>query len=138
MSGEFLEARTRMEGACSNRGSGGLTGASPSPFELCEAMRAPVRVDSLLPYRVTAAMDWSGYVETSRVWLPGYEAKVDGLPVEVRSSPERLAMVAVPEGQHTIELRYTGTTALRAAWWISALTWSGWIGFFAWRLKKKM
>ncbi len=102
-----------------------------------DAARALVRVDSLLPYRVTAAMSWPGFVETSRVWLPGYEATVDGKLAMVRSSVERMAMVPVPAGLHTVELRYVGTTALWVTWWTSALTWGGLLGFWVWRLRKK-
>ncbi len=100
-----------------------------------DASRALVRVDSLLPYRATAAMSWPGFVETSRVWLPGYEATVDGKPALVRSSVERMAMVPVPAGLHTVELRYVGTTQLWVTWWISALTWGGLLGAWAWRKK---
>ena len=99
--------------------------------------RALVRVDSLLPYRVTAAMSWPGFIETSRVWLPGYEATVDGKPAIVRSSVERMAMVPVPEGLHTVELRYVGTTGQWLAWWISALTWGGLLGVWAWPRKNQ-
>ena len=103
-----------------------------------EAQHALVRLDSLLPYHATVAMSWPGYLETSRVWLPGYAAKVDGQPVPVLSSTEKLAMVPIPEGLHAVELWFVGTTALWVTWWISALTWGGLIAFGAWHWTKKI
>jgi hypothetical protein len=102
-----------------------------------DSARALVRVDSLLPYRATAELARPGTIETSRVWLPGYEANVDGHPVPVQSSPERLVSVPVPAGRHTVELRFVGTTGLWVTGWISALTWGGLLGAWTWRLTRK-
>lgn len=102
-----------------------------------DAGRALVRVDSLMPYRMIAAMSWPGFVESGRVWLPGYEATVDGRPSAVKVSPEGLAMVPVGAGQHTVELRYRGTGELWVTWFLSAFSWFGLIGSWLWRLKAR-
>jgi hypothetical protein len=101
-----------------------------------EPSLAWVRVDSLLPYRVTSALERPVLLETPRVWLPGYAASVDGFPAEVKASAERLVAVPVPAGRHTVEVRYVGTMGLWLTWWTSALTWGGLIGSFAWRCRR--
>lgn len=90
--------------------------------------RASVRVDELMPrYRVTATVPTAGWIETSRVWLPGYRATLDGKRVETKASQQGLAMVAVGPGRHELELHYVGTGKLWAALALSALTWLGWL-----------
>jgi hypothetical protein len=88
-----------------------------------------LRIDSLLPYRVTATVAEAGWMETSRLWLPGYRARLDGVRVEVRSSKQGLAMVAVSPGFHALALDYVGTVKLWLALVVSGLTWLGWLGY---------
>jgi hypothetical protein len=94
-----------------------------------EPAKAPLRIDSLLPYRVTATVAEAGWMETSRLWLPGYRARLDGVRVEVRSSKQGLAMVAVSPGFHALALDYVGTVKLWLALVVSGLTWLGWLGY---------
>jgi hypothetical protein len=96
--------------------------------------QALIRVDSLQPYRVTAKMAESGWIETSRVWLPGYQAFLDGKPIEYRASKRGLAMVAAEPGKHELELRYIGTKKLWIALWVSVLTALGWV---LWQVLKR-
>ncbi|MEI8088730.1 MAG: hypothetical protein WCG63_03960 [Opitutaceae bacterium] len=93
---------------------------------------AQIRVDSLQPYRVTTNLPHSGWIETSRVWLPGYAAFLDGQRIEVRASQRGLLMVAVQSGTHQLELRYVGTTKLWIALWVSGLTMLFWVIWRAW------
>jgi hypothetical protein len=96
--------------------------------------RAAVRVDELMPvYRVTATLPAAGWIETSRVCLPGYRATLDGQTVELRRSHRGLAMAAAGAGLHRLELRYVGTTTLWLALAVSALTW---IGGGAWVIRR--
>jgi hypothetical protein len=98
--------------------------------------RAQVRVDSLIPvYRVTATSSVPGWIETSRVWLPGYRATLDGKQVELKASHRGSAMVAVTPGRHELELRYVGTAKLWAALVVSGLTWCGWLVRMARRMR---
>lgn len=90
--------------------------------------RALIRVDSLSPWRVRtrARMEWSGQLETPRVFLPGYEVKVDGRrigPARISQSPDRLLQIAMPPGAHTVEVNYVGTWKLRLAWVVSLVAW---------------
>lgn len=102
-----------------------------------EPAQALVRVDSLMPvYRVTATAGVPGWIETSRVWLPGYRATLDGKQVELKASHRGSAMVAVTPGSHQLELRYVGTAKLWAALVVSGLTWCGWLVWAARRVGK--
>ena len=95
---------------------------------------ALVRVEELLPfYRVAATLPADGWIETSRVWLPGYRATLDGKTVQLLRSHRGLAMAAAGPGLHRLELHYTGTTTLWVALAVSALTWIGGGGWAIWR-----
>ena len=100
-------------------------------FQATIVASTEVLLAALEPYSAMTA----GFVETGRVWLPGYEATVDGRPAVVKVSPARLAVVPVPAGQPTVELRYRGMGELWVAWCLSAFSWGGLIGFWLWRLK---
>lgn len=85
---------------------------------------SPARLEALDPLRVLVREARAGWLETERVYLPGYRATVDDQPAPVVSSPERLAMIPVPAGRHSIELRYVGTTRVWLAAALSLLAWS--------------
>lgn len=93
---------------------------------------ALIQVESLNPWRVRTRMPWSGQLETPRIFLPGYEVKVDGRrigPSRISGSPDRLLQIAMPPGEHTVEVRYVGTLKLRLAGLVSL---AAWIGTLAW------
>ena len=91
---------------------------------------ATVRVETLMPsYKVAAVVPAAGWIETSRVWLPGYRTLLDGKPAQLRPSHRGLAMVAASPGRHELELTYVGTTKLWAALVVSALCWLGWVAW---------
>jgi hypothetical protein len=77
-------------------------------------------------------MEEPGFLETPRVFLPGYVAKVNGRLVEVQESPQHLVMVPLASGRQAVELRFVGSTRLWTAWWLSALAWAGLLGWTAW------
>jgi hypothetical protein len=83
----------------------------------------PIRQRSLVQYSVDVTTDRPGYLETFRMYLPGYEARVNGRPEEVRRSPDGNAMVAVPAGRSDVVLDYAGTVPMRFSWWFSLIAW---------------
>ncbi len=85
---------------------------------------APIRLDSLTPYRATVTAGAPGRLETVRSYLPGYQATVDGRWVRVDGSTESLIQLPVPAGKHAVEVRYVGTARHAAAGWISCLGWA--------------
>ena len=83
----------------------------------------PLRLLSLQPYRVEANAPHGGWLETPRIFIPGYQASLDGQAAAPERSPDGLVMLRVPPGKSTIELRYDGTTYLRVAFWMSFAGW---------------
>lgn len=82
-----------------------------------------IKTTSLLPYRAEVTTTEPALLETPRVFIGGYQAKVDGLPVPVEKSPDHLAMVRLPAGSHTVEVTYGGTAKLKTAFAISGVAW---------------
>jgi hypothetical protein len=82
-----------------------------------------VQVQSWLPFRARVRSPRSAWLETPRVFIPGYVATVDGHPVAVQRSPQGLVMVAVTPSAHDLELRYVGPALLRASYYLSLAAW---------------
>ena len=76
---------------------------------------------------VAAAVDVpvAAALETSRAFLPGYAAKVDGKPVPVERSPENQVMVRLEPGRHRVDLVYRGSLGLWLALITTGLAWVG-------------
>jgi hypothetical protein len=83
----------------------------------------PIRLESLIPYRVSTDTKTGGWLETFLLYLPGYHAWIDGIPALVAKSAEALAEVKVPPGKHTVEIRFVGTRRLWASALLSAAGW---------------
>lgn len=111
--------------AAPNVASGAWAGRRFAEFTLerIETPALPVRLESLLPLRAGVTAASAGYLETPRMFIPGYEATVDGRPVRVQPSPDGLLMLPVPAGDSRIELRYRGPQLTRAAFWCSLAGW---------------
>jgi hypothetical protein len=93
-------------------------------FEI-DPKQLPVEVESMLPYRSTSRSTREAWLVTHRMFLPGYLAKVDNLPAEIRSSAEGLVMIKVPKGTAKVELRYEGPWPVKIALWVSGIAWFG-------------
>jgi len=83
----------------------------------------PIRTISLVPYRAETVVENGGFLETPRLFIPGYTATVNGRPVSTRASPNHLVMVPLDSGPNRVEVRYTGTVRLRLAFLMSAVLW---------------
>lgn len=86
--------------------------------------KLPIVVESYTPYRakVTAAPDHK-FIEIDKLYVPGYEAKVNGKTAPVAQSRRKTIVVPLEPGVNTIELAYVGTSAMRIAFYISAIAW---------------
>lgn len=96
----------------------------------------PVRIERFAPYRARVTSPAVGSLETHRLFVKGYRARVNGLPAPVSSSPSGLAMVPVPAGVSTVDLDYVGSPRLRLAMARSAAGWAGvliLVGIYVWR-----
>lgn len=87
---------------------------------------ARLRLESRYPWRVRTDLPWSGQLEMPQVFLPGYEVKVDGRRIpagRISASPDRLLQIAMPPGEHLVEVRHVGTVKLRLAGVVSLAAW---------------
>jgi hypothetical protein len=94
-------------------------------LEAARLDQLPVVLESLAPLRVRVRAAAAGYLETPRLFLPGYAATVDGRPVPVQASPDRLVLVPVPAGTSEVTIRYPGPFILRLAFWLTSAAWAG-------------
>lgn len=84
----------------------------------------PLRVKALVPLELEVDAPRAAWLETARVWIPGYRARVAGGGVETVRSPDGYVMLPVPAGNSRVTLEYRGPWRVQAAFWLSAGTWA--------------
>lgn len=100
-------------------------------YELVEYDPATLDVvmESWLPYRAAVNAPAPSYLETPRLFYPGYRAVVDGRPAPVERSPDGFVMVRLEPGRHVLELRHVPPWSTRAAYWLGLASWLGFAVF---------
>jgi len=98
--------------------------ATASPFESVswieyDPVSLPVRVESWIPYRAHVQISEPAWLETPRMYLTGYVAKVDGHDAALKKSKEGLVSIAVPAGNSKVELQYRPPVGLLGLYWLS-------------------
>ena len=88
--------------------------------------------ESLLPFSARVRAEAPVLLETPRMYMPGYEATVDGGRALVQRSEAGLASVAVPAGVHTATLSFVAPAALRYSYWAAMAGWAAIAGLAAW------
>jgi hypothetical protein len=88
--------------------------------------KLPVAVSSWIPYTAQVTAPSEGWLETSRMYQRGYEARVNGAVAEVKASPRKLAMLRVPAGKSQVTLTYEAPLPLWTSYTASV------VGFVAW------
>ena len=78
-----------------------------------DATAQPVTIETLTPTRIAlrAQSETPTFLVLSEVWTPGWQAQVNGAPVDVAQANGLLRAVAIPPGESQVELRY-----MPAAW----------------------
>ena len=84
----------------------------------------PIRLRSLTPFRAEADSACEAWLETTRVWMDGYQAIVNGAPAEVARSAENLVLVRIPRGTSRIELNYHAPLLLTLSYWAALGGWA--------------
>ncbi|MBI5426123.1 MAG: hypothetical protein HZA32_18780 [Opitutae bacterium] len=79
----------------------------------------PIQMLGNMPLHARVRTPKVGFLETPRMWIDGYAARVDGRFVPVQKSTHGLVQVPVPAGEVDVVLTYPGPLALRAAWYLS-------------------
>lgn len=85
--------------------------------------------DERVTYRASSPTD--GFLVMSEVYAPGWTAYLDGDEVDILPTDLALRGVALPAGDHTVELRYE-PLSLRLGLVVSALAHAGLIGVVGW------
>lgn len=81
----------------------------------------PINVTGWIPYRAEVDAPPGAWLETPRMYQPGYRALVDGRMVETIRSPEGLVAVPVPTGRSTVVVTYQPPPLLALSYGISLL-----------------
>jgi hypothetical protein len=104
-------------------------------FVAFDPARLPVQVESWAPFRARVKSKGDTWLETPRLFLPGYRATVNGRPVKASSSHEGLVKLPVPAGESLVELNYAGPLPLRLAYYTSLVAWFAlfWLAVRVWR-----
>lgn len=110
--------------------------AGPALFHLAEFDPAvlPVQVESWVPLRFRTRLERGAWIDTPRRYRPLYGATVDGRPAPVRRGPDGAVAVAVPAGEHLVELRPALAPWARTTFFITGGAWlatGGLLLFFA-------
>ncbi|HEX2855276.1 MAG TPA: hypothetical protein VHO24_18720 [Opitutaceae bacterium] len=105
-----------------------------------DPLKLPVKIESWAPYRAQVSTAVPAHLETPRMFLEGYRARVNGKSVKVARSPSALVMVPLSPGENRVEVFYPGTLALRCTYFFSVLAWAVlllvWLAC-AWRNRSK-
>ena len=81
--------------------------------------------------------DAPSLLNVSERYAPGWTATLDGKPTKIYQANYLLRGVALPAGQHRVEMRYTASAA-RRGWWISLATGLAFCGVLAFARKKNL
>jgi uncharacterized membrane protein len=82
-------------------------------------IQSPARTPLYWTSKVAAKV--ASTVEMSTAWFPGWEARVEGQPVNAGpGTPSGLITFQVPAGEHTVQVSYGRTTTEKVAAWVSA------------------
>ncbi len=84
----------------------------------------PVAVASMIPFTAHVKSAEPAILESPRMYMPGYEATVDGGSAEVLRSDAGLVSVAVPAGTHTATLSFRAPLLLGVSYWAALASWA--------------
>jgi hypothetical protein len=107
---------------------------------LSEPDRA-IRLTSLTPFQALVSADRACYLETPKLYVPGYEAMVDGVATPLARSPDGLVAIPLSRGEHSVSMPYVGSRVLRLSFYGSASAWLvllGAFGAFAFQRERTM
>ena len=85
----------------------------------------PLRLASLMPLKVNLQdPSPAGVLETPRMFIPGYTARVDGRATAVQRLPDGLVGVPLPAGAREVVVEYPGPFGLRGLYYAALAAWT--------------
>ena len=100
--------------------------------------RLPLRLLSLNPYKISVQASKDTWLESPKIFVPGYSAEINGQRIPVERSPDGLVMIPVPAGQHQVDLNYTASPLLRLGFWGMFFSWVALLLFWLFRRRMLM
>lgn len=89
-----------------------------------EPGQLPIKVNTLLPYRANIESLKPAYLESPRMWLSGYRARLNNISVPVLRSTNNLCMIEVDAGQSEVEIKYKPPLRVEISYWIAIWGWA--------------
>jgi hypothetical protein len=86
--------------------------------------RLPVSVESWIPYTARVDTPRPAFLETPRMYLRGWRARVNGHWATPLQSPDNLVMIPLNAGTSRVILEYFAPLPLTLAFWACALGWT--------------
>jgi hypothetical protein len=83
----------------------------------------PINVESWVPYQARVVSPRAAYLETPRMWLKGWTARVNGRLTATARSPGNLVMIPIGSGVSHVTLQYAAPLALALSFWACAAGW---------------
>ncbi len=126
------DSSARLEKMGSPEFDASATAYVEQPVRTGPSCEGTVRIEGLTPQRktISANMRTAGLVAIADLWTPGWKATIDGNPAPVLLTDHAIQGVAVPEGRHTIEMRYEAP-GLRSGAYLAATALAVSIGLVA-------
>ena len=84
----------------------------------------PIVVERWAPYHARVKAPTDAFLETPRIFIAGYRARVNGRPITPMPSPDGLVMLPVPAGDSAVDLFFEGPLVLRCAYYLSLACWT--------------
>lgn len=117
-------------------------GAKPTDFSDFGELRLrkidpanePIELLSFAPLRVHTRATVNAIVSTPRMMLLGYFARIDGRPASAYPSKDGKVEVAVPAGNHLIEIGYRVPALVGCAYWLMLAGWTALAASAVWTL----
>jgi hypothetical protein len=93
-------------------------------FTLRTRATEPIFVTSLVPYQAKVTSPQAAWLETPRMYVPGYVATVNGSSVPVSASKEALVQIPLPSGTSNVTLSYRAPLMLSLSYWVTLFSWA--------------
>lgn len=78
---------------------------------------------SWTPFHAWVSAERDCYLETPRLFVPGYDAFVDGAVAPLARTPDGLVAIPLDKGRHDVRLVYSGSRWLLWSYYGSAVAW---------------
>ncbi len=109
----------------------------PNPYSLIPNPYTLSLHDTPNGVTIRAALDAPGYLVLADTWYPGWQAKVDGKPVEILRANHAFRAVYLDAGGHTVEMVYRPWSFI-AGMGVSGMMGAGWlVSWLVGRLRRR-